>query len=102
MLGTCHMTKSKIAAIVGSIVIIFYFISVYWSVEPDTFSPKQVTEELTNKSKAALDSASLRVEERFGFQCTAAETQRDKILAKAAYFEANQEVEVLGMRDHPA
>jgi len=44
------MTKSKIAAIVGSIVIIFYFISVYWSVEPDTFSPKQVTEELTNKS----------------------------------------------------
>ncbi|MFT5879811.1 MAG: hypothetical protein ACI86X_000931 [Moritella sp.] len=44
------MNKSKIAAIVGSIVIIFYFISVYWSVEPDTFSPKQVTEELTNKS----------------------------------------------------
>lgn len=44
------MNKSKIAAIVGSIVIIFYFISVYWSVEPDTFSPKQVTEEMTNKS----------------------------------------------------
>lgn len=44
------MNKSKIAAIVGSIVIIFYFISVYWSVEPDTFSPQQVTSELTNKN----------------------------------------------------
>ncbi len=44
------MNKSRIAAIVIAICFVFYLISVYWSVEPDTFSPAQVTTELTQKN----------------------------------------------------
>lgn len=44
------MNKSRIAAIVVAICFVFYLISVYWSVEPDTFDPSQAATELTQKN----------------------------------------------------
>ena len=44
------MNKTKIAAGITLVCLVFYFISVYWSIEPDSFDPEQVTIELTGST----------------------------------------------------
>ena len=44
------MNKTKIAAGIALVCLVFYFISVYWSIEPDSFDPEQVTIELTGST----------------------------------------------------
>ena len=44
------MSKSKIIAGIAAVSIIFYATSIYWSVEPDHFSPTQITEALTKNN----------------------------------------------------
>ena len=61
---------------------------------------KLTVEELIKTSRTALDKASQRVEERFGYRCTAAAEQRDKILQKAACFDAEQTIQILEIRKH--
>lgn len=43
------MNKTRIAAIVAAIGLLFYFVAVYWSVEPDTFDPKTTAQETLQK-----------------------------------------------------
>ena len=51
------MSKSKIIAGIAAVSIIFYATSIYWSVEPDHFSPTQITEALTkNNADIAVGS----------------------------------------------
>ena len=57
-------------------------------------------EELIAISTAALDRASERVEERFGFICAAAAEQNDKIICAAAGFESNAVVRIIEIREH--
>ena len=57
-------------------------------------------DELIAVSRTALNMASNRVEERFGFDCTAAREQRDKILRKAACFESGELVRILEIKEH--
>jgi len=55
--GNDLMSKSKIIAGIAAVGIIFYATSVYWSVEPDNFSPAQATETLTkNNADIAVGS----------------------------------------------
>ena len=57
-------------------------------------------EALISISTAALDRASERVEERFGFVCTAAAEQKGKIIRAAAGFESNAVVRIIEIREH--
>lgn len=59
-------------------------------------------EELVSVSRAALNRASDRVEERFGFRCTASAEQRDKIIRQAACFDPGETVRILDIREHPS
>jgi len=43
------MNKIKVLSIVFAIGLAFYFLAVYWSVEPDTFSPQVETQRLTQQ-----------------------------------------------------
>ena len=57
-------------------------------------------EELIAISTVALDRASERVEERFGFMCTAAAEQKDKIILAATVFESSAVVRIIDIREH--
>ena len=57
-------------------------------------------EKLVEASHEALSKASERVEEKFGFICKAATTQKEKISRKAACFDANEKVRISAIREH--
>lgn len=57
-------------------------------------------DELIAVSRTALNMAGKRVEERFGFECTAAAEQRDKILRNAEYFGSGEMVRILKIKEH--
>jgi uncharacterized repeat protein (TIGR04042 family) len=57
--------------------------------------------ELINLSEEAFNAAGLRVEEVFGFLCTEAESQRDKIIKKAKLYEDNDKVIILEIKERP-
>ena len=57
-------------------------------------------DELIAVSGTALDMASKRVEERFGFECAAAAEQKDKILRNAACCGSGETVRILNIQEH--
>ena len=48
----------------------------------------------------ALDLASKRVEDKFGFRCEAANEQNAKIIRKAACYQPDQAVRILRIQEH--
>lgn len=78
--------------------------------EEDCYSPSTVihdhlqagksykVDDFHSRSRTALDVAALRVEAKFGFRCSSADAQADKITAAVSRFDPREVVTCLSIR----